>query len=257
VSGFIWVPIVIIFLVIIFFIIVRIVQINEYEKAVLLRFGRFERLLNPGWHIIIPLIQRAMKIDMRIRTIDVPPQEVITRDNVTITVDAVVYFNIFDAKLALLAAEDFFRASALISMTVLRDVVGEYYLDVILSQRDEIANKLTNIIDKATDPWGVKVTAVELKQVILPESMKRVMAAEAEAEREKRSKIIHAQGELESSKVLVQAAQELSSTPVAIQLRFMQTLTDIAAEKSTIVAIPLPEKLMDSIYRLGGAKETS
>lgn len=254
--AFIWVPVIFVGLIIVFFLIVRIIQVNEYERAVLLRFGKFERLLDPGWHMIFPLVQRATKIDMRIRTIDVPPQEVITKDNVTITVDAVVYFNIFDAKLALLAAEDFFRASALISQTVLRDVVGEYHLDVILSQRDEIANKLRDIIDKATDPWGVKVTAVELKQVILPDSMKRVMAAEAEAEREKRSKIIHAQGELESSKVLVQAAQELSSTPVAVQLRFMQTLTDIATEKSTIVVFPMPEKLMNSIYKLGGTKET-
>jgi len=253
----IWVVGIIIGLIFIFFVFFRIIQINEYERAVLLKFGKYKELLNPGWHIIFPIIHRVMTIDMRIRTIDVPPQEVITKDNVTITVDAVVYFNIFDARLALLAAENFFKASALISQTVLRDVVGEYQLDVILSERDEIANKLRDIIDKATDPWGVKVTAVELKQVILPDSMKRVMAAEAEAEREKRSKIIHAQGELESSKVLTQAAQELSSAPLALQLRFMQTLTEIAAEKSTIVVFPMPEKLMNSIYQVGNIKETS
>lgn len=225
--------------------------VSEYDRLIVFRWGKYYKVLNPGFHLIIPIWEKTVGVDVRIRTIDVVPQEVITRDNVTIKVDAVVYFYIFDPKLAVCAAENYMLASSLIAQTTLRDVVGQYALDDVLSKRDVIAGKLTEIIDKETDPWGVKVTAVELKQVILPDKMQRVMAAEAEAEREKRAKLIHAQGELESSTKLIEAAKAMATEPSSMQLRFLQTLNEIAPEKTTIVIVPMPESIIKTVQKIG------
>lgn len=217
---------------------VRIVQ--QYEHGVVFRFGKFTGIRNPGFNLIIPVVERMVRVDMRVVTMVVEPQEVITKDNVTIKVDAVVYFKVVNPESAVVRILDYVRATSQIAQTTLRSVLGQSELDELLSHREEINHRLQKIIDEQTEPWGVKVSLVEVKDVQLPESMQRAMARQAEAEREKRAKIIHALGEQQAASTLAEAARIIATEPGALQLRYLQTLTEIAGERnSTIIPIPL------------------
>ena len=226
---------------------IKIVQ--EYERGVIFRLGRLVGAKGPGLFFIIPLVDRMVKVDLRVITLDIPSQEAITRDNVTVTVNAVAYYRVLDPSAAIVQVEDFRRATWQIAQTTLRSVLGQSELDELLTQRERVNEKLQQIIDEQTEPWGIKVSIVEVKDVELPETMKRAMARQAEAEREKRSKIIHAQGELEASQTLSEAAGVMSREPAAIQLRYLQTLTEIAEEKNSTIIFPLPVDLLSGIVK--------
>lgn len=219
--------------------------ITEYQRGVLFRLGRQKIVLGPGLNFVFPLgIDRVIKVDLRTFTIDVPKQEVITRDNVPVLVDAVVYFNVFDAALAVTRVANYVQSTSLLGQTILRSVLGQHELDEILSKRTELNETLRQQLDAPTDPWGIKVTAVEMKAIELPESMKRAMAKQAEAERERRAKVISAEGEFQASEKLQAAAAVIGAQPAAIQLRYLQTLTEIAAEKNSTILFPLPMELL-------------
>lgn len=231
---------------------VRIVQ--EYERGVIFRLGRLVGAKGPGLFFIIPIIDRMLKVDLRVVTLDVPSQEVITKDNVTVKVNAVVFFRVVDPSAAIVQVEDFKRATWNISQTTLRNVVGQSELDDLLANREEINHKLQQIIDETTEPWGVKVTIVEVKDVELPQSMQRAMAKQAEAEREKRAKIVHAEGEALAAQRLAEAANVMAANPVSVQLRYLQTLTEISVEKNSTIIFPVPVDLLEGL--LGAGKET-
>ncbi|MBU6379234.1 MAG: slipin family protein [Gammaproteobacteria bacterium] len=214
--------------------------VPEYERGVVFRLGRLVGLRGPGLVLLIPFVERMVRVDQRVVTMDVPPQEVITLDNVTIKVNAVLYFMVVDPQHAVVRVVDFVRATMQIAQTTLRSVVGQVELDELLARREAINERLQRIIDEQTEPWGVKVTIVEIKDVELPQSMQRAMARQAEAEREKRAKIIHASGEFEASKMLGEAARVIAAQPVSLQLRYLQTLTEIAVEKNSTIVFPLP-----------------
>ncbi len=226
--------------------------VPEYERGVIFRLGRLMGARGPGLFFVIPMFERMIRVDQRIITMDVPVQEVITQDNVTIKVNAVLYFQVLDANAAVTNVMDYIRATMQIAQTTLRSVVGQFDLDALLSQRDLINQKLQQIIDEQTEPWGIKVTIVEVKDVELPSTMQRAMAKQAEAEREKRAKIIHAEGELQASKSLAEAANVMAREPVTLQLRYLQTLTEISVEKNSTIIFPLPidtlKLFMDSLY---------
>lgn len=224
---------------------VKIVQ--EYERGVIFRLGRLVGAKGPGLFFIIPIIDRMVKVDLRVVTLDVPSQEVITRDNVTVKVNAVVFFRVIDPNMAIVQVEDFRRATWNISQTTLRNVVGQSELDDLLANREDINQNLQQIIDEATEPWGVKVTIVEVKDVELPQAMQRAMARQAEAEREKRAKIVHAQGEFEAAQKLSEAADLMARNPVSIQLRYLQTLTEISVEKNSTIIFPVPVDLLEGL----------
>src|SRR5574337_436638 len=214
--------------------------VNEYEQGVVLRLGRFVGVKTAGLKWIVPFIDRMIIIDMRVTAEQVPPQDVITRDNVSMKVNAVIYFRVLQADRAFLQVTDFLFATSQLAQTTLRSVLGQVELDDVLSQRDKINRQLQEIIDRHTEPWGVKVTAVEVKQVDLPEEMRRAMARQAEAERERRSKIISAEGEFQAAEKLSKAADVISASPGAMQLRYMQTLIEISTEKTSTIVFPLP-----------------
>lgn len=214
--------------------------VKEWERGVILRLGRLVGAKGPGLFLIIPFIDRMIKVDLRVVTLDVPRQDVITKDNVTVGVDAVVYFRVVDPEAAVVKVLDHVRATSLISQTTLRNVLGQHELDDLLTQREKLNQALQKIIDEQTDPWGVKVSIVEIKQVELPETMRRSMAAQAEAERERRAKVIHADGELQAATKLAQAANIISREPASLQLRYLQTLTEIASERNSTVIFPIP-----------------
>jgi regulator of protease activity HflC (stomatin/prohibitin superfamily) len=218
--------------------------VAEYERGVIFRLGRLVGAKGPGLFFIIPFFDRMVKVDLRVVTMDVPAQEIITHDNVTVRVNAVVYFRVTDPEAAVIKVLDHMRATSLISQTTLRNVIGQSELDEVLAEREKLNQKLQTIIDEATEPWGVKVSIVEIKDVELAESMRRSMAAQAEAERERRAKIIHAEGEFQASAKLAEAAHMLSAEPTAIQLRYLQTLTEIASEKNSTVIFPVPIDLI-------------
>lgn len=219
--------------------------ITEYERGVLFRLGRLVGVLGPGLNLVFPVgIDRVVKIDIRTVTVDVAKQEIITRDNVPVLVDAVVYFNIFDPILAVTKVVSFYNSTTLLAQTILRSVLGQHELDDMLAKRADLNDFLRKLLDEATDPWGIKVTAVEIKAVELPESMKRAMAKQAEAERERRAKVITADGEFEASRKLADAAQVISTEPTALQLRYLQTLTEIAVEKNSTIVFPLPLEIL-------------
>ena len=228
--------------------------VNEYERGVVFRLGRVSpgNLKGPGLRVLLPFVDRMIKIDLRTVTHDVPPQEVITKDNVTIKVNAVVYFNVMNPIDAVLKITNHYMATSLIAQTTLRNILGQHELDEILAERDKIGASLQRIIDEATDAWGIKVSAVEIKDIELPEVMRRAMARQAEAEREKRAKIIGADAELQASHKLSEAADVLSGAPNAMQLRYMQTLVEIGSDKNTTIVFPLPMELLASL-RAGGA----
>ena len=226
--------------------------VSEYERGVIFRLGRLVGAKGPGLFLIVPFIDRMVKVDLRVVTMDVPSQEVITKDNVTVRVNAVVYFRVVDPESSVVKVLDHIRATSQISQTTLRNVLGQSELDELLSKRDKLNQMLQKIIDEQTDPWGVKVSTVEIKEVELAEEMKRSMAAQAEAERERRAKIIHAEGELQASEKLAQAATILSREPAALQLRYLSTLSEIASEKNSTIIFPIP---IDLIKAFMGKKE--
>jgi regulator of protease activity HflC (stomatin/prohibitin superfamily) len=227
---------------------VKVVQ--EYERGVVFRLGRFVGARGPGLILLIPAIERMVKVDLRVITMDVPSQEVITSDNVTVKVNAVVYFQVLDPGAAVTRVLDFIRATSLIAQTTLRSVLGQVELDDLLADRESVNNRLQLIIDQQTDAWGVKVTSVEVRDVELPDTMKRAMARQAEAEREKRAKIIHAEGEYDASTQLAAAARVINSQEAGMQLRYLQTLTEISSERNQMVVFPLP---MDLVKLLASA----
>jgi regulator of protease activity HflC (stomatin/prohibitin superfamily) len=232
---------------------IKIVQ--EYERGVIFRLGRLVGAKGPGLFFIIPIVDRMVKVDLRVVTLDVPSQEVITRDNVTVKVNAVVFFRVLDPSAAIVQVEDFKRATWNISQTTLRNVVGQSELDDLLANREEINHKLTQMIDESTEPWGVKVSIVEVKDVELPQTMQRAMAKQAEAEREKRAKIVHAEGEFNAAQTLANAADVMSKNPVSVQLRYLQTLTEISVEKNSTIIFPVPVDLLEGILNLSRVKE--
>jgi len=212
--------------------------LREYERAVKFRLGRFVRVMGPGLFLIIPGIDRLAKVDLRTITLDVPKQRVVTRDNISVDVDAVVYMRVFNPSDAIMKVEDYVLATSLLSQTTVRDVLGQVELDDLLTKRDELNAKLQKILDEATDPWGVKVSAVTIKDVSLPETMLRAIAKQAEAERERRSRVIMAEGEREAAAKMAEAARQYEKNPAAIRLRELQTLSDVAREKNMIVVSP-------------------
>lgn len=217
---------------------IKIVQ--EYERGIVFRLGRYVGPRGPGLFLIIPIVDKMMKIDLRVITLEVPPQEVISKDNVTIKVSAVIYFRVVDPGKAVIQVLNYIQATSQIAQTTLRSVLGQSDLDELLAERDKLNIRLQQIIDEHTEPWGIKVSVVELKDVELPSTMQRAMAKQAEAEREKRAKIIHAEGEFAASQRLADAAKVIGSEPSALQLRFLQTLTEISAEKSSTIIFPVP-----------------
>jgi len=224
--------------------------ISEYSRGVIFRFGRMHGILGPGISVILPLgIDQVKVVDVRTFTIDVPRQEIITRDNVPVIVDAVVYFNIFDPILAVTKVANYVASTSLLGQTTLRSVLGQHELDEILAKRAELNETLRRLLDEATDPWGVKVTMVEIKSIELPDTMKRAMARQAEAERDRRAKVIAAEGEMQASERLAEAAQVMSSQPLTIQLRYLQTLSEIAAEQNSTIVFPLPVELLKLVGR--------
>jgi regulator of protease activity HflC (stomatin/prohibitin superfamily) len=237
--------VIVIFIAVVLLSAIKVVQ--EYERGVVFRLGRLVGARGPGLIILIPFVERMQKVDLRTVTMDIPAQEVITQDNVTVRVNAVAYFRVLDPNASVVNVADFIRATSQIAQTTLRSVLGQSALDDLLSERETINQRLAKIIDEQTEPWGVKVSIVEVKDVELPQSMQRAMARQAEAEREKRAKIIHAQGEFQASQQLAAAADVISINPVTIQLRYLQTLTEIGAEKNTTVVFPLPIDLISNV----------
>lgn len=228
--------------------IVRVVR--EYERGVVFRLGRLVGPRGPGLILLVPFIERMQKIDLRTVTLDIPAQEVITRDNVTVRVNAVAYFRVVDPNAAIVNVTDFNRATSQIAQTTLRSVLGQSSLDDLLSERETINERLQQIIDEQTEPWGVKVSIVEVKDIELPQSMQRAMAQQAEAERDKRAKIIRAEGEFLASQQLSDAAKVISENPIALQLRYLQTVTEIGAENSTSIVFPIPIDMLNGL--IGG-----
>ncbi len=225
--------------------------INEYERGVLFRLGRLMALKGPGLRLIIPFgIDRLVKIDLRTVTLEVPPQEVISLDNVTIKVNAVIYFLVVNPNFAVTKVANFINATSQIAQTTLRSVLGQSSLDELLANREKINSRLQQIIDEQTEPWGIKVSTVEIKDVELPSTMQRAMAKQAEAEREKRAKIIHAQGEFEAAQKLTEAATVIAREPSALQLRYLQTLTEIGVERNTVIVFPMPIDMMEQMMQL-------
>jgi regulator of protease activity HflC (stomatin/prohibitin superfamily) len=231
--------------------------LREYERGVIFRLGKLLRAKGPGLILLIPIVDRMVKVDLRVITINVPQQEMMTRDNVPVSVDAVVYFRVIDSEAAIVKVENFLKATSLIAQTTLRSVVGQAELDELLAQREKINQHLQEIIDRQTEPWGIKVTAVEVKDVVLPDAMKRSMAGQAETERERRAKVINAEGEFQAAEKLVQAGRMIAAQPIALQLRFLQTMREISSERSTVVFLPLPIELFAPFLKKGPSEEPS
>lgn len=222
-------------------------QINEYERGVLFTFGKFSKILNPGWTIVLPVIQFYKKLDIRTKAVDVPEQEAITKDNVSIKINAVVYYKVFDAGKAICEVEDFYYAVGQLAQTTMRNIVGAVTLDELLTEREKISSNICEVIDKATDPWGIKVENVELKDVALPEEMKRVIAKVAEAEREKAAVITKAAGEVEAAENLSKAANMMGTTPGALHLRTLATLNDLSSDQSNTVVFAIPIEVLRAL----------
>ena len=235
---------------IIFFILSQVIKIlNEYERGVIFRLGRLISSKGPGIIFLIPLIDKMKKVSLRLITLDIPPQDVITRDNVSIKVNAVLYYRIMDPNNAVVEVEDCAYATSQLAQTTLRSVCGQAELDELLAEREKISLRLQELLDKDTDPWGIKVSKVELKHIDLPPEMQRAMAKQAEAERERRAKIIHAEGEAQASAKLAEAAAVISKDPTALQLRYLQTLAEIATEKNSTILFPIPIDLFKHFFK--------
>ena len=225
-------------------------QINEYERGILFTFGKFSKVLEPGWKIVLPIIQSYKKVDIRTKAVDVPEQETITKDNVSIRINAVIYYKVFDAGKAICEVQDFYYAVSQLAQTTMRNVVGSVTLDELLSEREKISDGICQVIDKATDPWGVKVENVELKDVSLPEEMKRVIAKAAEAEREKQAILTKAAGEVEAANSLAEAANKMGSTPGALHLRTLSTLNDLSSDQSNTIIFAVPIEVLKAVEGL-------
>jgi regulator of protease activity HflC (stomatin/prohibitin superfamily) len=240
------VPVIVIFLI---FVPQAVRILREYERGVIFRLGKLQGAKGPGIIFLIPIVDKMVRMDLRVVTIDVPKQEIMTKDNVPATVDAVMYFRVVDPNAAVVKVENYWKATSLIGQTTLRSVLGQSALDELLSQRDVINQKLQEIIDKQTEPWGIKVTAVEVKEVSLPDSMKRAMAKQAEAERERRAKVVNAEGEFQAAEKMVQAAALIAKEPIALQLRYLQTMREMASEHNTTTFLPLPIDLFSAFLK--------
>jgi regulator of protease activity HflC (stomatin/prohibitin superfamily) len=236
-------------LLIIYFITSAIKILREYERGVIFRLGRLIPIKGPGLIIIWPIIDKLVKVDLRTITFDVPAQDIITKDNISVKVNAVLYFRVIDPTKAITAVEDFHYATSQISQTTLRSVLGQNQLDELLAKRDELNAELQKIIDEQTEPWGIKVAAVEVKNVDLPQEMMRAIAKQAEAERERRAKVIHAEGEFQAAQKLADAAEIIGAEPAALQLRFLQTLTEVATEKNSTILFPIPIDLLEPFIK--------
>ena len=225
-------------------------QVNQYEKGVKFRFGKYVEMMQPGWRLVFPIIESWRNIDLRVKTVDVPSQECVSKDNISIKVNAVLYYKVVQAEKAVMEVEHFMYAVSQLAQTTMRNIVGEFELDEILSQRDEISNKIQTIVDKETDPWGVKVTRIELKDIEIPDDMKRTIAKVAEAVRERKAVILKAEGETIASKNLSKAAQELGKNPGALHLRTLQTLNDLSSDKSNTVIIGIPLEILRAYEKM-------
>ena len=228
--------------------------LREYERGVVFMLGRFYKIKGPGLIIIIPIIQQMVRVDLRTIVLDIPTQDLITRDNVSVKVNAVLYFRVVDSQRAIINVEQYIEATGQLAQTTLRSVLGQHELDELLAERERLNRDIQGILDQATDQWGIKVSNVEIKHVDIDESMIRAIAKQAEAERERRAKVIHAAGEQQAAEKLVEAAKELSAESGAMQLRYLQTLTEIAGEKSSTIVFPLPISLMDGLQKLLGGE---
>lgn len=244
------IPLIVIIVLAVMFLAAAIKVLNEYERAVIFRLGRLRDVKGPGLIIIIPGIDKMVRIDMRTITMDVPPQDVITKDNVSIKVNAVVYFRVLDANAAVVNVENYLFATSQLAQTTLRSVCGQVELDEILSEREKINLQLQEILDRSTDPWGIKISLVEVKHIDLPEEMKRAMAKQAEAERERRAKVINAEGEFQAAQKLIDAAALMETQPMSLQLRYLQTLNQIASENNSTTVFPIPIDLFKPFLKL-------
>jgi len=241
--------------VVVVIILASIKQINQYQRGVKFTLGRYTGIMEPGWRIVFPIFQSYQKIDMRIKAVDVPNQEAITKDNISVSVNAVIYYKVKNAEKAVIEVEDFFYAVSQLAQTTMRNIVGEVNLDELLSQRDAIAEKIRLIVDKATDAWGIEVQSVELKDVTLPEEMKRVIGKQAEAEREKRSVIIKAEGEVMAAENLAKAAKTLAGSQGSLHLRTLSTLNDLSSDQSNTVIFAIPIEILRAFEKFGGKQE--
>ena len=221
-------------------------QVEEYERCIMFSFGKFSKILNPGWNIVLPIFQSFRKVDIRTKAVDVPEQDAITKDNVSIRINAVIYYKVFDASKAVLAVQDYYYAVGQLAQTTMRNAVGAVTLDELLSEREKISANICKIIDEATDPWGVKVENDELKDIALPEEMKRVIAKIAEAEREKQAVITKSIGEVEASKNLALAAETMSKTPGALHLRTLSTINDVSSDQSNTIIFAVPVEVLNA-----------
>jgi regulator of protease activity HflC (stomatin/prohibitin superfamily) len=248
-SPLFWLPIIILLLVTV------IRQVQQYERGVMFTMGRYAQTKEPGWRIVIPIFQSMQKVDMRVKAVDVPSQEAITQDNVSCHVNAVIYYKVKDAAKSVIEVEDFFHAMSQLAQTTMRNVVGQTSLDHLLASRDEISDKIKLIVDEASDPWGIAVVSVEMKDVVLPQDMKRTMAKEAEAERERRAVVIKADGEVQASEKLAQAATMLGSAPGALHLRTLQSVNDISSDQSNTTIWMLPLEVLHALEGIAKKKE--
>ena len=237
----------IIVIIIVIILLRSIVQIDEYERGVKFTFGKFSSIMNPGWNVVLPIFQSYKKVDIRTKAVDVPEQDAITKDNVSVRINAVIYYKVFDASKAILEVENYYYAVSQLAQTTMRNVVGSVSLNELLGEREKISAEICKIIDEATDPWGIKVENVELKDVSLPEEMKRVIAKAAEAEREKEAILTKAQGEVEASKNLAMAAQTMATTPGAMHLRTLSTINDVSSDQSNTIIFCLPIEVLEAI----------
>ena len=229
-----------------------VVQINEYERGIKFTLGKFNKIMTPGWNLVLPIFQSYKKVDVRTKAVDVPEQDAITKDNVSVRINAVIYYKIFDASKSILEVENFYYAVSQLAQTTMRNVVGSVSLNELLAERDKISTEICKIIDEATDPWGIKVENVELKDVSLPEEMKRVIATAAEAERERAAILTKAEGEVEAAKNLAKAAETMASTPGALHLRTLSTINDVSSDQSNTIIFCIPVEVLES-FRKGNA----
>ena len=236
---------------IVFVILISIRQITQYQRGVKFTFGKYSGTMNPGWRLVLPIFQSYRKIDLRVKAVDVQKQEAITRDNIAVGVNAVIYYKIVEAEKVVLEVEDYYYAISQLAQTTIRNAVGQVELDELLSQRERVSESIRSVIDKATDPWGIKVNSVELKDITLAEEMKRTIAKQAEAERERRAMIIKAEGEMVSAKNMAEAARILATTPGALHLRSLQSLNDISSDQSNTIVFALPLEILRAFERIG------
>jgi regulator of protease activity HflC (stomatin/prohibitin superfamily) len=237
-----------------FLLVISIKQVNEYERGVKFQFGKYRSIMEPGWRIVIPVMQSWRRVDIRVRAVDVPHQEAITKDNISVQVNAVLYYHVLDAKLAIIQVENFFYAVSQLAQTTMRNVVGEVDLDELLGERDRVSERIRVIVDEASDPWGIKVDSVELKDVVLPEEMKRTIAKQAEAEREKRAVIIKAEGEVVAASNMSKAASILAGADGALHLRTLQSINDLSSDQSNTVVFAIPLEVLRALEGLAGKR---